>query len=499
VPEDKNSYRSITKAIGLFGGVRIFQILINVIKLKLIAVLLGPLGMGISGLITSATGIISSLTGFGLETSAVRNVSQAYSSGDDNQIGNTISVLRKLILLTGLLGTLITFILSKYLSIWSFGNTDYTVVFQFISVTLFLDQLCIGRSVLMQGTFHYKFIAKTTIFSNLFSLIVAIPLFYFWGFNGIYVDLITTSTIKLCVSWYYSRQIPIIKIVKTIKESIIEGRGMLSLGIAIALSGVINTGSVYLVRLFISNYGGVSDVGLYTAGFTISNGYVGIILNAMGTDYSPRLSSMANNIKSFNETINHQNLLLCILMAPLIILFIVFIKILILLFYSSSFLAICNMLEWIMFGMILRTISWCMSFSLIALGDSKLFFINELITTSTSVLLSMVGFRYFGFLGIGYAFCITYLLYSIQLYFICRRKFGFRFSLDSYKIMLPLIFLLSSFFVLLQFFRDIPVFRYLIGIIGIIAISSYSYYYLNKMLNLRLVFNGLSKKIFHKS
>ena len=54
--EQKSSYRQIVKATSLFGGVQFFQIIISVIRSKFVAILLGPAGMGIVGLLTATTG-----------------------------------------------------------------------------------------------------------------------------------------------------------------------------------------------------------------------------------------------------------------------------------------------------------------------------------------------------------------------------------------------------------------------------------------------------------
>ena len=51
--EEKNSengYRSILKGTSIFGGVQIFQILINLIRGKFVAMFLGPAGMGAASL-----------------------------------------------------------------------------------------------------------------------------------------------------------------------------------------------------------------------------------------------------------------------------------------------------------------------------------------------------------------------------------------------------------------------------------------------------------------
>ena len=53
-----NSYKNIFKATSLFGGVQIYQILINVIRSKFIALLLGPYGVGIQGLLITGTDLV---------------------------------------------------------------------------------------------------------------------------------------------------------------------------------------------------------------------------------------------------------------------------------------------------------------------------------------------------------------------------------------------------------------------------------------------------------
>ena len=51
--ENKSSYRQILKATSLFGSVQLFNILIAVLRTKLIAILIGPIGIGIAGLLNS--------------------------------------------------------------------------------------------------------------------------------------------------------------------------------------------------------------------------------------------------------------------------------------------------------------------------------------------------------------------------------------------------------------------------------------------------------------
>ena len=58
---NRNSYGSILKATGLFGGVKVFEILMSIVRTKFVALLLGPSGMGIYGLISSPINLIKQI------------------------------------------------------------------------------------------------------------------------------------------------------------------------------------------------------------------------------------------------------------------------------------------------------------------------------------------------------------------------------------------------------------------------------------------------------
>lgn len=495
--KNRNSYLNIIKATALFGGMKFFQILISIIRSKLIAILLGPNGMGIAGLLTSTTEMIGTASGFGLRTSGIRDVSQAYSSGDETRKNKTITVLRKLVFFTGGVGSIVTFLLAKYLSEWAFGNGDYETSFKIISIILLFNQINIGQVVLLQGSFRYKDIAKSTLYGNLFGLILTIPLYYIYGLKGIVPAIIISSFIQLFFSWAYSKNIRFEKIHLSAKEVFTEGRVMLTLGIVIALTGFATQGFTYVLRIFISRFGSLADVGLYTAGIAIASTYVGLVLNAMGTDYAPRLSAVADNQKELINTINKQAILLITVLAPVIIIFIVFINQIVLLLYTIDFVEITGMIEWVLLGMIFRAVSWTISFSFIARGDSKVFFFNELFIGFFSLCLSSIGYYFLGFEGLGIAFLLTYVLYAIQMYIFSRKRFNFSFSNEFFLIFLQQTILSIVFFIIIKIAEE-SIWRYIIGIIFLIISLIVSYGSLKKMVDLSYVIQNIKKKVMQK-
>src|ERR1035437_466773 len=161
--EEQSSYRQIMKATSIFGGVQVFSIIISVIRSKFVAVLLGPAGMGIYGLLTSTTGLIDKFTNLGLSTSAIRNIAAANTSDDSKRVGTVISVLRRLVWITGIVGTLFTLIFAPWLSELTFGNKEYTFAFIWIAITLLLTQISAGQLLILQGMRKLHYLAKANV------------------------------------------------------------------------------------------------------------------------------------------------------------------------------------------------------------------------------------------------------------------------------------------------------------------------------------------------
>lgn len=495
--DNRNSYGSILKSIGLFGGVKVFQIIVNIIKNKIVAILLGPAGMGVAGMLTSTTNMVNSITGCGLHTSSVRDIAHATNSRDDDHIGLVVSVLRKLVWATGIIGALLTFFLAPLLSQWSFGNENYAVSYRLISIILLFDQLCVGQTALMQGTFHYRYMARSALFGSVIGLIISVPLYYLWGEKAIVPVIIITSLTHLLLSWYFSSKIHFKKVKLSLAELWSKGKGMIILGSAIALTGFIGTGKTYVLRTFISRYGNIADVGLYTAGIAIATQYIDIILQSMGSDYSPRLAAVSDDRSAFTETINRQLKLMVTIVTPLIVPFVVFIKELTILLYSNKFIEITGMIEWIMVGMFFRTTSWCLSYAMVAKGESRKFLFNESLAAFYNLILSIIGYVVGSFQGMGIAFCVGYIIYTIQMYFLCKKCFGFSFSRDTVRIITVLLSALMGAFIIIKFL-NYSLWRYIVGIFLVLIIGAIGYKILNDMISVKDFFKQFMSKLSNK-
>ena len=76
--EKQNSYTHILKYTGLFGGVQGINILVGLVRNKLVALILGTMGMGFLALYSSTKKLVGDPTKPGFAKSSVRDLSAAY-------------------------------------------------------------------------------------------------------------------------------------------------------------------------------------------------------------------------------------------------------------------------------------------------------------------------------------------------------------------------------------------------------------------------------------
>lgn len=489
---NQSSYRSIFKATSLFGSVQFFQILIQIVKSKFIAILLGPAGVGIIGLYQSGMQLVQNITNMGLASSAVRDVSEAFGLKDYSRINQVITTIRRLVWGTGILGMIALAVVSPILSKISFGNYDYTIPFIVLSVTLLLDQICAGQKVILQGLRRLTELAKCSVIGSAFGLLVSVPFYYLLGVNGIVPTLILNSVCALVVSWLYSRRIPVQRVEQAPKETLKQGRMMLVMGISMSLSGIFSTVASYIIRAYIQYVNGVEEVGLFQAGFIIMTTYVGLVFNAISTDYYPRLAAVNKDNLKCQEIINQQGEMATLILAPMLSVCLVFMPVILKILYSDDFLKANDYICWASIGMYLRLAAWVISFSFVAKAESKLFMINEALACCYYVVFSIVGYYLGGLRGIGIAFAFQYLVYLIQVYLIARKRYKFRFSDNFIQTYFSLLIALLLCLSIVLYFNGWQ--KYTFGVLIIIFCSSYCLFLLNKKIDLMGAITSRIKK-----
>lgn len=480
--QEKSAYRQAFKATSLFGGVQVFQIFIAVIRSKVIAVLLGPFGMGVSGLLFTTLNFISELTGAGLDRSAVKDVSAALGKNDDQKITEVLGVLRRLIWFTGLLGAVLTIAFSPFLSQWAFDSNEFIWAFIWIAFAILLKQLAYGNLVVLQGLRKLKSLAKANLLSSTVGLAVVIPLYYYFRIDAIAPAIVISFLTTFLFSRYFANKVPLKPEKVTTKEAFFQGKEMIRLGVMMSISSLLVTLGMFLVQLFVSNTGGVDEVGFYHAGVVIINSYVGMIFSAMSTDYYPRLAAIADDVKKIRETVLHQAYIAVLLITPIIVLFLIFAELVIQLLYSTKFLPVVGFVTWAILGTLFKGVSMCMGYIFVAKGDSKIFIKTAVLFNALLLTFNILGYHYGGLVGLGISFLSYYVLHFFLVNIITRVVYKFYFPLSFYGLFIVCLFLCFSAFLIT--FMENGILKYVCFSILVVGSSSLSIYLLNKKMDL---------------
>lgn len=483
LPTSTSSYRNILKGTSIFGGVQIFNALIGVVRGKLVAMILGPEGMGISSLFVSTTSMLQQFSSLGLNLSALKEISVAREGGNQRYLSTVICVLRRLLVLTALLGSLLSILFSKQLSQFAFGSTDYTLHFILLSIMVYLTTLSNGELTILQGVRKLKQLAFSSVIGSACGLLISVPLYYIWGYDGIVPAMIVLSLCTYGFNRYFTSRIALTGNRPSWKRVFAMGRVMIQLGIVLMVSSLIGTSCNYLLNAFISNYGSLTDVGMYQAANSLTNQYVSLVFAAMGAEYFPRLAGVAKDNEKVCLMVNQQTEIVILIIAPLAAILIISAPIVIHLLLTEKFLPLESVIRWMGLGIFFKAMVFPMGYIAFAKGNKKLFFgLEGIYGNIVYYSLAAIFYALWGLKGLGIAMTVAYFHSVFVYFFINHKKYQFGFSSSVVRLMAILSLFMITIFILSLIDNLVIAYSGMITI-GLIC-SVYCILELNKRINL---------------
>jgi O-antigen/teichoic acid export membrane protein len=450
---EQNSKKQILKSSSIVGGASFLTILIGLVKVKMLAVLLGPAGIGLMGILMAIMSTGSTFFGMGLGTSGVRELAL------NNKCIEKLELVRKALfsanLLLGFLALIFVFVFKSQLSQWFFQNGDYQYAILIIAVGVFFSLISGSQRALLQGLRKIPELAKVKVIGALVATIIGLLIIWKFGEPGVPFFVITLPVVTCFIAFYYSRQLPQLTTSSiSFKQLKPQWQSMFSLGFMFMLSGLMGVGCQLIVRYIIKQELNIESVGYFQAAWAISMTYISFVLGAMAADYYPRLTQQIHNRDKVNRLVNEQTEVAIIFAAPVLLAMLAFAPLVISLLYSSEFSDSVNILRWQVFGDVLKVISWPLGFIILAKGNSKLFFCTELVWNGSYILFVYFGIDIFGVEITGYAFAASYLILLLVVYLLARITNGFQWTKQNMKLIISLTFvslglLLASYFSML--------------------------------------------------
>ena len=438
-----NQYRSILKATSIFGGTQVLQILVGLVRSKFVALLIGTTGMGLNTIYMSSLTLFITIFGMGVNMSVVKDLSKAYDQQDWNLYNRITIAFRRLLLFLGTLGTLVVIAFSPLLSKWSFGDGEHVMPYCFLSLIVFFTLFSQGFTAVLISSRRIKATATGSLVSSIVSLLIAIPFFYFWRLDGI-VPGIVFSTIGNCVVTYlFARKVKVERITISFKDTFDISKALVSLGLAMVIASLLGNLTNYVINLSITNLGGLSDLGLYGAGFTIVIQTVTLVFASMGSDYFPRLSAAMGDKERMNQTMNEQSEIILLLAVPILSVFMLVSPLVIRILLSEEFLPVTGFIRVLCLGMLMRAASYALGYASFAKGDKKVYlFLEGGYSNFANLVLSVTMYYLWGLHGLAWSFVVNYMLYYSLIRFVDTKRYGYQASKSVNRLILLSVLLM---------------------------------------------------------
>ena len=438
-----NYYGQIIKYTGLFGGVQSLNILVGLVRNKLVAMLLGPLGMGLASLFSSSVKLVSDTTGFGLGMSAVREISEAYNRGKAPEVARYAMIIRSWSLVAALLGTVVFAMLSPVLDGISYSWGKHTLHFLLLSPMVGMMAVSTGEMAILKGTRMMKALAVSSFVSVLAALVISVPLYWFFG-----IKAVVPSLVLVCLAQTVAVMAPSCRRypyrVSLGWSMLSQGTGIVRLGVAFVFAGFVGSGAEFAVRSYINYVDSETAVGLYNAVYVLVVSYAGMVFNALEADYFPRLSAVCLSGGNINDVVNRQAEVLVLLVSPMVVAFVFSVPVVLPLLFSSKFLPVLSMIQVAAMSIFFRALYLPVEYMTLANGHSVSFCILEGVNGLCMVVSVLVGYNAGALFGAGVGIALSSAIEVAVSYTFVHFKYGYCVSAQLLRlvaVLLPLVLL----------------------------------------------------------
>ncbi len=421
----RRSYSEILRATSVVGGGKALGILVKLIRSKVLAILLGPSGIGVMGVLQGVMGTAATVFGLGLGSSGVRQIAAAGS--DLGRLSCVRKALWRSNLALGLVGLGGLWLFRAQIASLVFGDVARSNDVAWLGVGVLATLIAASQTALLQGMRKIGDMVKAGIVGAIIG--AAVGLLFVWrlGAAGIPFFVIATPVFTVVGSSWYVRLLPKVSRGNTQPAAVwAQWRQMTTLGLFIMVSTVIGGVAVLAVKAILTRRLGLDAAGYFQAATAISGNYLGIVLGAMAADYYPRLSSAIDSRFEFNNIVNDQLEVALLLIAPILLGVLALLPWILSMLYTNEFQTAAVIMRWQILGDVLKVPSWAIGFIILAHGSGRLYLTinatgDALFVASVLFLLPWLHIE-----AAGVAFLVQ-LAYSVVLvYWIANRHYNFK-------------------------------------------------------------------------
>ena len=453
--------------------------IIGIVKVKVLAVLLGPAGIGLMGFYLNIMSMASKTAGCGLDSSGVRQVAAA---ADDTK---TLSVVRRALwsgnLILGMSGMAILWLLREPVAQWVFGNEVHAGEVGWLGVGLLFTLIAGSQTALLQGLRRVNDLAMVSILSALVGALLGILAVFLLGKEGVLWFVVTAPAVNFLVVSYYAARLPYPQVPYDGAAIQQQWLALLKLGIPLMSAGLLTLITQLAVRSIVLRELGLEASGYFQAAWAISMTYVGFVLNAMAMDYFPRLTTAISDKVRASKIVNEQAEMALLFVGPALMAIVTLAPWVIELLYAQSFSPAAQILKWQVLGDIFKVASVPIVFIFLATGHGGIAVGIQLVWSATYLGALVLGIQEFGLVMAGVGFGVAYLIYYLVVVIAANKLIGFKPTKRNWSF--TLLLLLTGAIIMSLAGQSAPA-GYAVGLLATLFVSIYCFRRLNHLIDL---------------
>lgn len=238
--EQVASYRRILKTSSIIGGASVINILIGLVRTKIVAVLLGPTGIGLVSLYTSLMSTASAVATMGVGTIGTRQIAEALGKEDER----ALAVVRRAMFWGALLlasaGALVVWALREVLAVKVLGGAQHSTIVGWLALGVALSVAGASQGALIQGMRRIGDMARLSVYGSVLNTVLGVGLLWLWGQAGLVAFVLIGPLVSFLLGhWYVSRLPKIASDPIAIKEMAHQWQTLLRLGVPFMGAGVV--------------------------------------------------------------------------------------------------------------------------------------------------------------------------------------------------------------------------------------------------------------------
>lgn len=384
---------------------------------KILAVYVGPAGYAAIGQFQNFIQMITTFAGSAINTAVIKYTAEYHE--DETKQKAIWKAAGSLILIFSLTFTCIILIFQKQLSLYIFQTVEYQSVFAWFAAFLVLFNLNTLFLAILNGKKEVLKLVIANIAGSILSLLVTGFLAVQYHLYGalialsIYQSIAFFVTLFLC---YKANWFKISYLFGRIEPKI--AKNFVAFALMALVSAICVPLSQMVIRSYLSQEFGLNYAGYWEAMIRLSAAYLMLVTTTLGVYYLPRLAELTHLDEIKKEVYLGYKFIFPLAVVGGLCVY-VFRDWIITLLFSHAFMPMRDLFLWQMIGDSLKIGSWILAYLMLSKAMTKLFVTTEILFALSSVGLTYLFTKLFGFEGVSIAHLVNYALYWLVMsYFI---------------------------------------------------------------------------------